>query len=124
MNKPKLLEHPPGPDSAPLQPSVEIENIEHMRRCQGIDDERLHREVARLQEGDIVRLTLRVGARAVECVFVRIVTRHKQEFTGELAALPADPNLQRLTDGMTLRFTADHVHSVHRIQDAGTARTR
>jgi hypothetical protein len=124
MNNPKLLDHPRRPDSAPSQPAIEIENIEHMRRCLGIDDDRLHHEVARLQIGNIVRLTLRAGSRTGECVLVRIVTRRKQEFTGELTTSPTDPNLQRLTSGTLLSFTADHVHSVHKTQDSIPARCR
>ena len=126
MNDTKRFEHQPRPESARSDhaSAIAIENIGQMRRREGIDDCELEDEIRQLHVGDIVRLTLRASDRAVESVLVRVTTVHEQQFTGAFATPPADSRLQRLTDGMTLSFTADHIHSIHKTQDSETARAR
>jgi hypothetical protein len=103
------------PHQAQAIASIAIENIEEMRRREGIDDEELHGEISRLKVGDLVRLTLRVSRIAAETVIYRITAMQQMEFRGECASLPFDTRLRRLTNGMTLCFTADHIHSVHQL---------
>lgn len=92
--------------------AIAIENIEEMRRREGIDDQELHDEIGRLNIGDLVRLTLRVSRHAAETVVYRITSKNKADFRGECASLPLDARLQRLTNGQTLCFSANHIHSV------------
>ena len=67
---------------APLQ----IENIDEMRRREGIDDVALRDEIRGLKVGDFVKLTLLSG--------------------------PASAALSDLRAGAALAFTAAHIHSL------------
>ncbi|MFL5327651.1 MAG: hypothetical protein ACJ8C4_01945 [Gemmataceae bacterium] len=98
--------------------AIVIENIEHMRREAGIDDQELHEEIQQLNIGDLVQLTLLAGDRTVEMVTVRISAIRNATFAGTFANLPADARLQRLPTGTTLNFTADHIHSIHKVTHA------
>ena len=51
---------------------VEIENIEEMRRKEGIDDVELRMEIRQLKVGDHVRLTISSGSKFHGTVLVRI----------------------------------------------------
>ena len=42
--------------------AIEIENMDELRRCEGIDDVELHEDIGRLRVGDHVRLTFLAGA--------------------------------------------------------------
>jgi hypothetical protein len=70
---------------------VEIENIEHMRRRQGIDDAELREQIRRLAIGDLVMLNFLNGATscARETLAIRITSMRGSVFCGKLAARPA-----------------------------------
>ena len=93
---------------------IEIENIEGLRRREGIDDTELREEVRRLQVGDLVLLTFRIGTKscAGETLLVRITRIRDGEFRGELAERPTSPRLSGLRVRSPLAFTAAHIHSV------------
>src|SRR6266542_6046203 len=93
---------------------VEIENIEEMRRQEGIDDVELWEEIGGLRVGDFVKLTLLAGGRpsAGETVLVRITSIRGPALRGKLADQPASPGLSRLRAGSAVVFTAAHIHSV------------
>jgi hypothetical protein len=94
--------------------TVLIENIEAMRRQQGIDDVELHDEIRGLVVGDVVWLTLLAGERAAETVPVRITAIAGPHFRGKLTARPTSTALATLRPGAALEFTADHIHSLQK----------
>jgi hypothetical protein len=99
---------------------IEIENIEEMRRLQGIDDVELREEIQGLVIGDRVKLTLLpgTGSLARETVLVRITSIRGAGFRGKLVSRPALTGLSNLHVGWPLAFTAAHIHSVPKEQSA------
>jgi hypothetical protein len=97
---------------------IEIENIEEMRRREGIDDVELREAVRALGVGDRVKLTFRAGAAAGETLLVRITSVRAGEFRGKLADAPSSPGLSKLRVGSPVAFTAFHIHSIAREQPA------
>jgi hypothetical protein len=95
-----------------MRKAVEIENIEEMRRQEGIDDDELREHIRRLAVGDLVRLTLLTGATRPETVTVRITDIDGMEFRGRLASQPRSAGLAKLRLGSRLVFTAAHIHSL------------
>jgi hypothetical protein len=93
---------------------VEIENIEALRRRQGIEDVELREEIRGLRAGDCVRLTLLSGPGSAtgETLLVRITRIRGSTFRGELARRPTSSGLSRLRVGAPLAFAADHIHSI------------
>jgi len=97
---------------------VEIENIEEMRRREGIQDVELHEEIRGLRVGDCVKITLLTGTTpfARETLVVRITRIRGSTFRGELATKPVSTGLSKLRIGSPLAFTADHIHSLAKEQ--------
>ena len=93
---------------------VGIENIEEMRRREGIDDVELRQAIRGLRPGDVVRLTLLTAAAPAsrETVRVRITAARGREFLGRLADSPTSPGLAALRAGTRVTFRAAHIHSV------------
>src|SRR5688572_24516363 len=101
-----------------MHDKVEIENIEELRRRQGIDDVELRLGIRELQAGDVVKLTLLIGATSSETVSVRITSIHGAAFRGKLVKRPASPALAKIRLEAPLAFTTDHIHSVIKAQTA------
>jgi hypothetical protein len=99
---------------------VEIENIEEMRRCEGIEDVELREEIRELQVGDMVKLTFRPPLQAVagETLLVRITSIRRGAFRGKLASQPVSAGLAQLRVGSPVAFTAAHIHSLAKGQPA------
>jgi len=95
-----------------MHPRVEIENIEEIRRREGIDDVELRKDIRRLAVGDCVKLSLLTGATTFETVVVRITSIRGTAFRGKLAKQPVAKGLAQLRAGSSLSFTADHIHSI------------
>jgi hypothetical protein len=92
---------------------VEIEDIEEMRRCVGIEDIELREAIRGLRVGDHVMLTVRTGATSPgETLLVRITQIHGPAFRGQLAERPASSHLSGLQVGSPLKFTTSHIHSL------------
>jgi hypothetical protein len=93
---------------------VEIENIEEMRRQQGIEDVELREGIRGLRAGDFVKLTLRSGTKPSpgETLPVRITSIRGATFRGKLARKPAAPGLAGLALGAVVVFTAAQIHSL------------
>ncbi len=93
---------------------VEIENIEEMRRREGIDDVQLREAIRGLRIGDFVKLTFLTGATpgAGETLPVRITCIREQGFRGKLVDGPASTRLAQLRAGSKVTFTRDHIHSI------------
>ena len=93
---------------------VEIENIDELRRREGIDDVELRKAIRRLRAGDSVKLTFLVGncSFAGETLLVRITSIRGKTLRGKLANRPAFTGLSRLRVGSSVVFTADQIHSI------------
>jgi hypothetical protein len=93
---------------------VVIENIEELRRREGIVDVELREAIRGLRAGDFVRLTLLAGATspAGETLLVRITSIRGGAFRGKLAGRPASAGLAQLRAGSPVVFTAAHIHSL------------
>src|SRR5262249_51221317 len=91
---------------------VEIEDIEEMRRREGIEDIELRDEIRGLQVGDFVKLTLRAGTKSFETLLVRITSIRGPAFGGKLADGPASAGPSKLRVGSRIAFTAAHIHSI------------
>ena len=93
---------------------VRIENIEALRRRQGIEDVELRNEVRELAVGDVVVLTLLPGTDgcAGDSVRVRITSITGSAFRGKLLGKPVSAGLEQLHVGSPVTFTAAHIHSV------------
>jgi hypothetical protein len=93
---------------------LEIENIEEMRRREGIDDVELREEIRGLAIGDRVKITLLLGTESAvsETVVVRITSIRESAYRGKLVNRPLATRLSRLRAGWPVVFTAAHIHSI------------
>jgi hypothetical protein len=105
-----------------MRDRVEIENIEEMRRLQGIEDVELRAAIRGLRVGDFVKLTLVASAPAhtAETLPVRITSIRGTTFRGKLTCGPASAHLAGLKAGSLLVFSAAHIHSVSNGQPSRT----
>jgi hypothetical protein len=101
-----------------MRNAIVLEDIDGMRRRQGIDDVELQEEIRGLKIGDLVKLTLltRTGSYAGETLPVRITRIRGALFCGALAAKPLSNGLLKLRVGSRVRFAAIHIHSVPKRQ--------
>src|SRR5262249_47230743 len=97
-----------------MRNTVVIENIEEMRREEGIDDVELRRQILGLKVGDRVKLTFLAGSNSLpgETLTVRITSIEGNSFRGKLADRPTSTRLSALRSGSTVVFTGDHIHSL------------
>jgi hypothetical protein len=97
-----------------MRTSVRIENIEELRRREGIDDVELREDVRALGVGDLVRVTLLTDDPAFsgETVTVRLTGINGSTFQGTLASRPAAKGLHNLRAESPVAFTTAHIHSV------------
>src|SRR5207247_1398871 len=103
-----------GSGKGPIMHSpVDIENIEELRRQEGIDDVELRVAIRGLRAGDFVNLSFMTGASTSETLAVRITSIRGSAFRGKLAATPTSKGLSQLHVGTTLIFTQTHIHSLH-----------
>lgn len=89
---------------------IELENIDEMRRREGIDDVELRNEIRELGVGKFVRLTLLTGPTTFESLLVRITSIQGDNFRGKLAGSSAAGS--KLQDGTRIVFTTAHIHSL------------
>ena len=101
----------------PSFPYLEIENIEDMRRREGIDDVELREGIGGLKSGDLVKLTLLTGRDgcAGETVVVRVTGIRGHALRGKLVSKPASPGLSALRAGSPVAFTTAHIHSLPKV---------
>ncbi len=93
---------------------IEIENIEAMRRREGIEDVELWEEIRALRVGDMVKLTFLAGPQASETLLVRITSIRGSALRGKLTNRPTSKGLSRLRAGLSVTFTTAHIHSLPR----------
>jgi hypothetical protein len=101
-----------------MRKSLEIEDIEELRRREGIVDVELRKEICELQIGDLVKVTLLTGTRscAGETVSVRITSIRGNAFRGKLTSSPTSAGLSMLRIGSSIAFTRAHIHSISKGQ--------
>ena len=97
---------------------IEIENIDEIRRSEGIDDVELHEDIRRPRVGDHVHLTFLAGATLRETLPVRITRIRAGQFRGRLAGPVARPELLGLRPDALVSFTAGQIHSIAKPQPA------
>lgn len=97
-----------------MRESVEIEDIQALRRRAGITDTELVKAIAMLKVGDVIKLTLLLVGKsgAGETLQVRITSIQGNTFRGVLAAQPGLHALAHLRAGSRLAFTPRHIHSI------------
>jgi hypothetical protein len=97
---------------------VKLENIEEMRRQQGIDDVELRKEIRGLKIGAVVKLTHLIGAGelAGEVFLVRITSIRGSKFRGKVTSQPASADPSELVVGSPVTFNTAHIHSVVKAQ--------
>src|SRR5262249_38237968 len=74
-----------------MRVAIKIENIDELRRCNGIDDIELHAQIDRLRVGDHFLLTFLAGSNLRTTLPVRITRIRAGRFRGRLAAPIARP---------------------------------
>jgi hypothetical protein len=99
-----------------MHPGIAIENIEEMRRREGVEDLELGRQIRALAAGDIVKLTFLSDGRAFpgEVLSVRITSIKDNKYRGKLVDSPASAGLAELRAGAAVTFSAANIHSVAR----------
>ena len=103
----------PGLPKGPVMDNpVEIQDIEEMRRKEGIDDVRLRVEIRGLKVGDLVKLSLATGMASFETLAVRITSSRGSAFRGKLANRPSSAGLLKLSAGPSIALTTAHIHSI------------
>ena len=96
-----------------MRSDVALENIEAMRRREGIEDVELRHEIRALTRGDVVRLTFLTGKdqTRAETLLVRITSIRGCSFRGKLVSAPSS-RTRDLRPGKSVIFTTDHIHSL------------
>ena len=97
---------------------IELENIDEIRRREGIDDVELRKAIRGLDVGDFVKLTFLTGPTSFETLLVRITSIRGHAFRGKLATRPAPTGPSKLRDGSPVAFTTAHIHSLAKVQSA------
>lgn len=99
-----------------MQNPAEIEDIEEMRRQEGIDDVELRHAIRRLRVGDFVKVTFLTGTTSLghETLSVRITSMQGGVFRGKLAST----GRSKLQYGSPVVFTTAHIHSLPRREPA------
>ncbi len=115
----------PSPKTGPrrkdrfMRNPIEIEDIEAMRRQEGIEDEELRDEIHDLAVGDLVNLTfLTSPPPRSQTLLVRITRINGKNYCGELARRQSYAGLSKLRAGEPITFKASHIHSVPKGQPA------
>lgn len=86
--------------------AIELQDIEEMRRQEGIDDIELRLGIRTLKVGDSVKVTVLKGKDSFETVAVRITSIRGSAFRGKMTKRSRRPG------GIPLVFTTSHIHSI------------
>jgi hypothetical protein len=99
-----------------MHPGIVIENIQELRRREGVEDVELADQIRALAAGDIVKLTFLADGRTFpgEVLSIRITSIKGSKFRGKLLDSPASAGLADLRAGAPVTFTAANIHSVAR----------
>jgi hypothetical protein len=99
-----------------MRKTLDIENIEEMRRRAGIEDLELREAIGELRPGDLVYLTVLTGTKSLsgEMLSVQITSIRGSVFRGKLVREPACTVLTQLKVGSLISFGPGHIHSIPR----------
>src|SRR5437016_11669633 len=91
-----------------MRQTLALQDIEELRRQEGIDDVELRLEIRALKAGDIVKVSVLTATMAFETVAVRITSVRGSTFRGRLVRtgrrkMPAAP---------IFAFSTSHIHSI------------
>lgn len=97
-----------------MQLSILVQNIEEMRRREGIEDEDLRRDISAIKIGDRVHLTLISSQKPMgsETVVVRVTKIDGSKYEGALLTRPISKGLNTLPTDLALFFKREHIHSL------------
>ena len=95
-----------------MRQTLEIQDIEEMRRVEGIDDVELRLGIRTLKVGDCVKVSLITGAASFETLQVRITSICGSTFRGKLANRQTCMRRLKLRGGTSFGFTTAHIHSI------------
>ena len=97
-----------------MRKSLQMEDIETMRRECGIHDVQLRRDIRALDKGDLVRITFLTGLVRFpgETLLVRVTSRRGDTFRGKLAEKPRAAELAEFGLGWPVEFHYGQIHSV------------
>jgi hypothetical protein len=93
---------------------VEFEDIQEMRRKEGISDVELRQTIRKLVIGDFVKVTLLTSPKSFQTLLVRITSIRGSTFRGTLAHKPDSFGLAQVPVGVSIPFTTAHIHSAER----------
>jgi hypothetical protein len=97
-----------------MRQALQLQDIEEMRRENGIDDVELRRAIRALRVGNSIRLSLVTSARSFETVQVRITSIRGSTFHGKLSQSKTRPRRSNHAPALTVAFTTAHIHSIVR----------
>src|SRR5258708_40025575 len=95
-----------------MKSSIVFEDIEELRRREGIVDTALNSDIARLKPGSRVRLSLATDRNGFETVTVCITSNRPGALRGRLVKKPKAAALKGLDIGSLLTFQTGHIHSI------------
>jgi len=95
-----------------MRQTIELQDIEDMRRREGIDDVELRLGIRALKVGDFVKVTPLTGVNSLQTVVVRITSIRGSAFRGKLAKGRSARRSQA-----SLAFTTAHIHSLLKKED-------
>ena len=99
-----------------MRNTYNIEDIEALRKREGIDDVELREEVGHLAAGDCVRLTFLGSEKPSHTLMVRITRAEGKTFRGRLIQCPSKGTHDGPRMGVMLDFHSSHIHSVVRAE--------
>ena len=95
-----------------MKSPIVFEEIEELRRRQGIVDAVLKVDIEHLQPGNKVKLSLQLDCNGFETVVVCITSIHESIMRGKLVKKPKGLALRALDVGSFLSFQSSHIHSI------------
>ena len=115
-----------------MKESLVFEDIEELRKQQGIIDLALHRDIERLKPGSKVRLSLLIDRHGAETVVVRLTSIRRETLRGRLvqkpkasafkALLPAGFNIPSISHSFHCRL--QQFRHLHGVVEADAVQTR
>jgi hypothetical protein len=95
-----------------MSKAMVLENIEEMRRRQGIVDAELGADIGRLRPGDCVRISFEISNHAYETLTVQLTSLRGDVLRGRLVKSPKSPSLKAFMAGSLIKFGPEHIHSI------------
>ena len=97
-----------------MRQALQLQDIEELRRENGIDDVELRLAIRALRVGDYIKLSLLTSARSFETVEVRITSIRGSSFRGRLSQSKTPARRSNHAPALAVAFTTAHIHSIVR----------